>query len=219
MPRKVAVKYRERYCRNGVPTHRAELCTDTDYTILQSYQAVYKGLYNYYCMATNVSARMSVIRWTLETSLTKTLASKFKVSVNEILKRYKVAEAEHRMLRVVIERPDRPPLVAVFGGFPLERKPEGMGATDFLFKTAWFKPGGNRSEVVQRLLAGKCEICEIQGPMEVHHIRKLADLDRPGRRPRAVWQQIMSARRRKTLIVCTGCHDDIHAGKYDGWKL
>ena len=40
-----------------------------------------------------------------------------------------------------------------------------------------------RSEIVQRLLAQKCEQCgSEEGPFEVHHVRRLADLDRPGRR-------------------------------------
>ena len=53
----------------------------------------------------------------------------------------------------------------------------------------------------------------------MHHIRKLSDIDRPGRRPKAQWEKIMSARRRKTIPVCKGCHDDIHAGRYDGRKI
>ena len=53
----------------------------------------------------------------------------------------------------------------------------------------------------------------------MHHIRKLSDIDRPGRRPKAQWEKIMSARRRKTIPVCKGCHDDIHAGRYDGLKI
>jgi hypothetical protein len=170
-------------------------------------------------MAANVSNRMADIRWILETSLTKTLASKLRVSVPSIYKRYRVVGAEPRMLRVVIERQNKPPLVAIFGGVRHERKPDGMGTADFQFKAAWFQPGGSRSEVVQRLEAGKCELCGKEGPMAVHHIRRLADIDRPGRRPKAEWERIMSARKRKTLVVCEDCHDAIHAGRYDGPPL
>jgi group II intron reverse transcriptase/maturase len=216
MPRKVVDRVRSRYSKHGVVVHRTELLVDTDYTTIQRYQAVLAGIYNYYCMAVNVSARMGEIKWILETSLSKTLASKFKVSVTSIFKRYEVIGAEPRMLRVVIERPEKPPLVAVFGGIRHERRPEGMGITDFRFDSAWFAGGDKRSEVVQRLVAGKCELCGKDGPMMVHHIRRLADIDRPGRRPRTTWERIMSARKRKTLVVCEGCHGIIHAGRYDG---
>jgi len=219
MPREVMEKYRSRYSRRGNVIHRAELLVDTDYTILQRYQSVFKGLYNYYCMAANVSSRMGAIRWILETSLLKTLASKYQCRVNEIVRRYKVKGAEHKTFRVVIERPDKAPLVAVFGGFSCKKEPEGMGATDFGPELAWHKPANMRSEVVQRLIAGRCELCDFEGLVEVHHIRKLADIDRPGRRPKTIWEKIMSARKRKTLVTCEKCHEDIHAGRYDGPKL
>jgi hypothetical protein len=95
--------------------------------------------------------------------------------------------------------------------------PDGMGKADFDFERAWFAHTGKRSEVVQRLLVEKCELCGAEGlPVEVHHIRKLADIDRPGRRPKAPWEKIMSARKRKTLVLCRMCHDDITFGRFDG---
>jgi len=218
-PWKVVAKYWNLYSKGGKIIHRAELSADTDYTIIQRYQAVLAGLYHFYCMTNNVSRRMHCIKWILQTSLTKTLASKFQCKVSEIYKRYKIAAAKPAMLQVVIERHDKAALIATFGGIHFERKPEGLGTTNFSYDLAWHKPANNRSEVVQRLLAGKCEICGFEGLTEVHHIRKLADIDRPGRRPKKVWEKIMSARKRKTLVICEGCHDAIHAGQHDGPKL
>ncbi len=222
MPRDVVRKYHQRYSKGGKVIHRAELLADTDYTILQRYQAVLRGLYNYYCMAVNVgtNARMHWIRRLLETSLTKTLAHKFRCHVSEIYKRYQVTVLDRKMLRVVIERQNKDPLIAVFGGFPFERLPDGMNITDFSFDQVWHQPGNCRSEVVIRLLAGRCELCEADDvPVEVHHIRKLADIDRPGRPPKAPWNKIMAARKRKTLVVCRRCHEDITYGRYDGPPL
>jgi group II intron reverse transcriptase/maturase len=222
MPQRVVRKYRNRFSRKGKITHRAELIPETDYTILQRYQAVLRGVYNFYCMAANVgnTTRMGYIKWVLQTSLLKTLASKFRCRMSDIRKKYRVRGPSGTMLQVVIERPGRGPLVATFGGFPLEKVPDGMGATDFRFEAAWFAPSSDRSEVVQRLLAGRCELCGVEGSsMEVHHIRKLADLDRKGRKPKAAWEKLMSARKRKTLVVCKDCHDIVHAGCYDGPAL
>ena len=57
------------------------------------------------------------------------------------------------------------------------------------------------------------ELCKhADGTAEVHHVRKLADLDRPGR-PQPAWDQLMAKRRRKTLIVCADCHAAIHGGR------
>ncbi|WP_406419612.1 hypothetical protein [Streptomyces sp. NBC_01614] len=45
------------------------------------------------------------------------------------------------------------------------------------------------------------------------HVRKLADLNRPGRPERPSWVHLMAMRKRKTLVVCERCHQDIHAGR------
>lgn len=222
MPQSVVRKYRDRFCKRGKPVQRPELLGDTDYTIIQRYQSVLRGVYNYYCMAVNVSRRMSRIKWILQTSLLKTLASKLRCRVSEIRNKYQVVipalgDGIQKVLRVVIERPGKDPLIAIFGGIPFTRMPDGMGTVDFAFERTWFVHTGKRSEVVQRLLVEKCELCGVEGlPMEVHHIRKLADINRPGRRPKAAWEKIMSARKRKTLVVCQKCHEDITYGRYDG---
>ncbi len=46
-----------------------------------------------------------------------------------------------------------------------------------------------------------------------HHIRKLSDLKVKGQREKPTWLKVMSAMRRKTLIVCERCHVAIHAGR------
>ena len=54
-----------------------------------------------------------------------------------------------------------------------------------------------RSEVVQRLLAQKCELCGAEGACQVHHVRKLADLNRPGQGEKPPWIKRMAGRRRR----------------------
>ena len=69
------------------------------------------------------------------------------------------------------------------------------------------------NELIRRLLAGRCELCASHTGLQVHHVRKLADLDKPGRPGRPAWIRLMAKRKRKTLVVCEGCHHDIHAGR------
>ena len=45
--------------------------------------------------------------------------------------------------------------------------------------------------------------------ISVHHVRTLADLNRPGQ-PQPPWAQVMAKIRRKALVVCGDCHDLIH---------
>ena len=65
-----------------------------------------------------------------------------------------------------------------------------------------------KNSIRERLLAGKCELCGTAGNdlYEVHHVKNLKSLT-----GNTIWEQVMLARRRKTLIVCDECHTNIHA--------
>jgi len=218
MPRKVIAKVLSQYSRNGKIRHRTELEPDDDYTIILRYQSVLQGLYNYYCMATNVAKRMNRVKYILETSLAKTLAHKHRLTVTQAFRKYRGVNRVDNLLtlQIIVQRPDKDPLIAIFGGFPFKRKPEGLGTYDFRYENAWYAAGDNRTEIVQRLLNDKCELCGATGLIQMHHIRALKDLEQSGRTPKAKWQRIMSARRRKSLAVCHECHTNIHKGCYDG---
>lgn len=222
MPKAVVQKYRERHSRKGKVVHCGELTLDSDYTIVQRFQSVNRGLYNYYCMAINVGQRVGYIQGILRKALLKTLACKYKTKTRRIRKIYTKVTTQGKVLQATMKNRAGKELTATFGGFPITRIPDGMGVVDFSSQLAWQQHANKRSEVVQRLLAGKCELCGREGPVEVHHIRKLADINRPGRRPKNDWGRLMSARKRKTLVVCSGengCHRLIHTGNYDGPKL
>ncbi|MEX3968600.1 hypothetical protein AB4Y45_43990 [Paraburkholderia sp. EG287A] len=59
---------------------------------------------------------------------------------------------------------------------------------------------GLRSEIVSRLLAQECEVCgTTDGPFQVHHIRRLSDLDQTGRKARPIWIKRMEAHAVKSV--------------------
>src|SRR5215813_5498956 len=111
-------------------------------------------------------------------------------------------------LRVTVKRAGKIPLTAEFGGVPLRVQPQVSHLTDRVSTL-----GYNRSGLIQRLLAETCELCGSTDQVEVHHVRKLADLQRKGRSARPLWVQRMAALRRKTLGVCQACHHAIHRGE------
>jgi hypothetical protein len=112
-----------------------------------------------------------------------------------------------KCFQVSVEREGRKPLVARFGGIPLRRKKNAV-LIDRLPPPVTVR----RRELITRLQAGRCELCKRSGTVDVHHVRKLADLQRPGQ-PQPVWDQLMAKRRRKTLVVCAECHTVIHHGQ------
>jgi Type II intron maturase len=211
VPKEVIEQKCTLYMQRDKPAQRAALLHDSDYSIISKYQSEYRGIVQYYLLAQNVGW-FNTLHWVAETSLLKTLAGKHRTTVTKMAKKYKATiETVHgprKCLQVVIQRGDnKKPLVAHFGGIPLKRHQEAI-LVDRLPQFVMT----NRSELLQRMRADTCELCGSRENVEVHHIRKLADLDKPGRREKPVWVKQMAARRRKTLIVCRKCHKEIHAG-------
>ena len=104
---------------------------------------------------------------------------------------------------VVDRGKDSKPLVARFGGIPLIRQKKAVINDQLPTRIAY-----PRRELIGRLCANRCELCEqTGGEVQVHHVRALAELNAPDPTP---WAQAMTRRRRKTLVVCADCHDRIH---------
>jgi len=199
------------YMRAGKPIHRAELEQDSDFSIVAAFQSEYRGYVEYYALAQNIGW-LNKLRWVMETSLLKTLAGKHRTSVVRVSRRYRAVvlteEGPRPCLEVRVEREGKPPLVARFGGLPLRRK-----TTAILIDRVLSSRRLEGVELLQRLQAKRCEICDSTNAVQVHHVRKLADLEVKGRSQPPAWKRLMAARRRKTLVLCRECHVAVHAGR------
>jgi group II intron reverse transcriptase/maturase len=173
------------YQQAGKPIHRSTMVTDDDFTIIERYQQEYRGVVQYYMLAHNVSWFWK-LHWVAKVSLLKTLGCKHKTSVVAQLRKYRAnfQAANGTAYRCLEILADQIPIY----------------------------DRSERNELVKRLLADKCEMCGSREHVQVHHIRKLADLEKGGRE-RPHWVKIMAARRRKTLVVCHLCHQAIHTGQ------
>jgi len=209
VPRDALQRLCARYMKRGKPVHRGELILNSDYDIIATYQSEYRGYVQYYALAQDLY-RLDKLHWVMRTSLLKTLASKYTSTVTKMANRYRdTVDTEfgpRRVLKVVVERKEKKPLEAVFGGIPLRTR-KAARISDRVVR-----PGYSSCELIQRLLAERCEMCGCTENIEVHHIRKLADLKKPGRKEKPLWVQRMAAIRRKTLVVCKACHEAIHHG-------
>jgi group II intron reverse transcriptase/maturase len=211
VPRDVIKTKCSRYARRGKPERRPGLMNDEDHAIISRYGAEYRGIVQYYLLAGDVW-RMSRLHWVMLTSLLKTLAGKYDSSVSKMARKYAATiETPHgprKCMQVTVDRGEgKKPLVATFGGIPLRRQKNAI-----LTDRQPDRPTPHRRELVRRLLAGRCEICGHADEVQVHQIRKLADLARPGQPDQPEWMRLMARRRRKTLVVCAPCHATIHQG-------
>jgi group II intron reverse transcriptase/maturase len=211
IPAKVIEERCAIYMQEGKPIHRTELTNEDDHTIVTRYQSEYRGYVQYYQLADNI-AHLGKLRWTMETSLLKTLAKKHKKSIREISKKHQAtvqtANGPRKCLKVIHQRDNGKSIVAYFGGIPLRQKRNAILKDQVTYR---YRP--RPVELIQRLLAQVCEICGATEGLEVHHIRKLADLKTKGSDEKPLWIQIMSIRNRKTLVLCQSCHIDLHAGR------
>jgi hypothetical protein len=201
------------YLQRGKPARRTRLVNVDDYTIVGIYGAEYRGIVQYYLLASDVY-RFNRLNWVMETSLLKTLAAKHDSTVTKMAKKHKAKIETPYGLRTcfqaVVERgPGRKPLVARYGGIPLQRQKKAVLQDRQPGRWESTRP----KELTLRLLTGRCEVCGDTEDVQVHHIRKLADLDKLGQPDRPVWAKIMAKRQRKSLVVCGTCHADIHAGQ------
>jgi group II intron reverse transcriptase/maturase len=217
VPPEVARQWRSRYTRKGNPVHRASLLNQSDYEIVTTFNTECQGLLNYYIMAQNVHKRLAPVRYAFRQSLVKTLAAKHKKQSTWVYRHYMgKLENGRKVIRVVIPRKEpKKPLVATFGAKPI-RYVKTAVINDVIPRSFYKK-----TELVQRLLANQCELCHSTEDVEVHHVRKLADIRRKykGRKQPPQWVVFMMSRNRKTIVVCQECHHKIHAGTYDGPKL
>ena len=127
IPLEVLRKKCRLYTQNGHPNHRAERRFDTVFSIVSQYQSEYRGMVEYYRMAHNLGA-FSQLRWVMETSLLKTLASKLRLTVNQVTRKYRAIiqtpAGPRKGFRVTVERAEgKKSLTATWGGISLKRNP------------------------------------------------------------------------------------------------
>ncbi|MFB7919530.1 reverse transcriptase domain-containing protein [Streptomyces sp. NPDC056061] len=196
------------YLARGEPAKKTALINSTDHAIVATFGTVYRGIIQYYLLAGDVY-RLHRLQWVMETSMLKTLAAKHRSSVSKMAARHKARIDTPNGPRVcfeaLIERKNRKPLVARFGGMPLQRQRAAELADREPVRVDY-----PQKELIARLLADTCEICGSKGNVQVHHVRALADLAHAGWQP-SDWARVMLQRRRKTVVACDVCHDRIHS--------
>lgn len=216
VPKATIHNYVREYMKGNKIVHVPMLIPESDYAILNWYQDRLRGIVQYYALAWNVSHLRQLVN-AMQLSLLKTLAAKHQSTVVKMWLEYRsvvdngTGRAARCLIAVVPRDNDRKPLVARFGGIPLRRN-RNAEIRDLTLRNYTEK----RTELIERLLAEVCEMCEITDvPLEIHHVHALKDLNQKGRTKKTPWEVKMSAMRRKTLAVCRPCHAAITHGKFN----
>src|SRR6266487_3789803 len=128
-----------------------------DSLIISTYGAEYRGIVQYYLLASDVF-RLARLRWAAETSLLKTLAARHRSTVTAMARKHRATittpHGPRACFQATVERPGRKPLVTRFGGIPLKRQKKAAVADRLPV------PPTRRKELTQRLRTRRCEWCD-----------------------------------------------------------
>ena len=131
----------------------------------------------------------------MEYSCLKTIANKHKTSIRKIIRQYK----DGKTWSVPYETKTGTKRVR-----PVKIADCKRGeASDIIYQRKKFSW---KTTIRQRLNARVCELCGCKEAdlYEVHVIRNLNELGNSD------WETVMKKKRRKTLVVCSKCHERIH---------
>lgn len=183
------------------PKARPELNFNDDLEILRRYNSEIRGLYNYFGIAVNCADQLSNFGYIMEYSMYKTFAAKYRSKVKKICRKYK----HNGIFCVKYQNKAGKQKEEYFykGGYK-RQKPSKDNKMDILPK---FIMHTSTTSLMDRLKAEKCELCGAKGHLEMHHVRKLKNLQN-----KEPWERHMIARQRKTIALCGTCHKKIHYG-------
>lgn len=217
VPGKAIRKKLEPFRRNGKAYPFVARASLPVMDIISLYNAEIRGLYNYYCLATDVSKKLATFKFYHYYSMVKTIARKEKSSVKKVIKKYgidvprKVGTGTVRVVGVRYTTKEGPKTMTYFNdSLKKVNKPKSDVSDEF----GQAFSGG---QLMKRINANTCEMCGSQtGDMEIHHVRKLKDIVKKYRKrgaPVPYWVRMMGVMKRKTLVLCHDCHVKIHNGK------
>lgn len=181
---------------------RYYLKDNDDLEILDQYNSEIRGFRNYYSIANN-SSHANSFGYIMQYSMFKTYATKYRKSMKKMMRKYQIGKDFG--VTYTDKKGNVKTRLFYNGGFA--RKPMQKNAmVDVIPQTVKYS---SKTSLMARLSAGKCELCGKENvDIEIHHVRKLKDL-----KGKDYWERFMIARNRKTLALCTECHDKLHAGK------
>ena len=185
--------------------------------IINLYNAEIRGLYNYYCLATDVSKKLATFKFYHYYSMIKTIARKEKSTVRKVIQKYgidvprKVGTGTIRIVGIRYNTKNGQKTMMYFND-SLKKKSRPEGECSDAFGQVF--SGG---QLMKRMSANRCELCGAEtSDVQIHHVRKLKDIVRKYQKrgvPVPNWVHMMSVIKRKTLVVCHDCHVKIHNGK------
>lgn len=196
------------YTKHGrafFPCSKKSFVALEDHEIVMRFNAIWRGIYNYYCVCNN-AYKLNRVMYILQYLCLMTLGHKHRRSVRKTIRKFGVFPAipywgaDGEAKAVKFWRPDHwRRFIAV------SRSPDDL---EIVMAKAY--------RLTRTHLCRPCVACGERRNVEMHHVRAL----RKGNRDMTCgFNRIMSAINRKQVPLCRTCHQAVHAGRYDGKGL
>lgn len=187
--------------KDGVkkPCKRGQLIRLTDYEIVSSYNAELRGISNYYNIASNF-CDLQYFAYLMECSCLKTLAAKHRCKTSKIRVMFQDGKGGWCIPHKT-KYGDNPLYFARYRDSKATFDVKDRIANQTLYHL-------HSTTTFESRLKGKvCELCGTKTAehYEIHHVNKVKNL-----KGKALWEVIMIAKQRKTMVVCRDCHKEIH---------
>jgi group II intron reverse transcriptase/maturase len=184
--------------------------------IISAYNSELRGLANYYMLAGNMKAAVGRLMWIAHDSLLRTISAKLRMTKMALINRMRTSDDEWVWKETA---PSGKELSCRVFKLKHLSPPKGYKAVKELAKQTpdpdkiiQARSFANATTTrVQRLDARKCEACGVEKPCEVHHVKRLQNVK--DKKSKTLWDYMVIARRRKTLVLCPECHDALHSGR------
>lgn len=131
--------------------------------IISMYNAEIRGLYNYYCLATDVSSKLATFKYYHYYSMLKTIARKEKSSVGKVYKKYgievprKIGNGTRRIVGIRYETKVGTKTMTYFND-SLKRVDKPLAHVTDIYGQSF--AGG---QLIKRINANTCELCDAEG--------------------------------------------------------
>ena len=183
------------------PCRRTHLLSQTDLEIVSIYNSELRGICNYYNLASNFN-KLNYFGYLMEYSCLKTLANKHRSKISKVRRMFKDGQGGWGIPYATRKGQKRM-------SFAKYSDCTSKICVDTI-KNAARNHARSTTSFESRLKAKVCEVCGCTDAEKyvIHHVNKVKNLKGKKR-----WEQIMIAKRRKTLVVCHPCHMVIHHGE------
>lgn len=171
--------------------------------ILDRYNAIWRGLYNYYRCADNI-AKLNGIQYVIQDSIVRTLAMKFKISRKQVYQRFGVD-------LVASFRKGEKTYTRRFArmSFRLQDRMFAVNSPNLERVQLWY------AKSTRSRLGLPCAVCGSADLVQMHHLKHIRKM---GQQVKG-FNKLLQAVNRKQIPLCKSCHVAVHNGSYDGKSL